>query len=69
MAKSEERKYTKEEVLEIAKIYHKYIDGQMRTFAMEEGCTKFYRNILSEMKKYPDIFEDDIRCIENAISY
>jgi hypothetical protein len=40
MAKPEERKYTKEEVLEISKIYHRYIDGQMRTFVMEEGCTK-----------------------------
>ncbi len=69
MPNTEERKYTKEETLEIARIYHEYVDGQMRTFAMEEGANKFYRRILSKMKKYPAVFEDKILSIENALKY
>ncbi|HJW97318.1 MAG TPA: hypothetical protein VJ485_04115 [archaeon] len=62
-----QRKYTKEEATEIAKIYHEYVQGQKISFVIEGGAGRFYRGILPKMKKYPEIFEDDIRCIENAL--
>jgi hypothetical protein len=34
---------------------------------MATGTTRSYRDMLARMEKYPNVFEDDIRCIKKAL--
>jgi hypothetical protein len=69
MRNSGERLYTKEEVREMVRIYHEWIDGQMESVMIEGGVRKFQKGILAKMNKYPIFFADEIKSIERALNY